>query len=146
MSFICHIHNYTEYNEEWNVFSAFNPSKCTHLEQWAADCAAPGDCRLRYGQLKALPLAAQHRRERGDTAPGVRPSVRGAVLETSSNWTIAKVFSKKSVGLSLMSLLWKKSHQNVLKVAKYCAKFALVCETWELMAADGGYLHLHLCI
>ncbi len=26
-SFICHIHNYTEYNEEWNVFSAFNPSK-----------------------------------------------------------------------------------------------------------------------
>ncbi len=41
MSFICHIHNYTEYNEEWNVFSAFNPSKCTHLEQRAADCAAP---------------------------------------------------------------------------------------------------------
>ncbi len=32
---------YTEYNEEWNVFSAFNPFKCTHLEQWAADCAAP---------------------------------------------------------------------------------------------------------
>ncbi len=30
MSFICHIHNYTEYNEEWNVFSAFNPSKYTH--------------------------------------------------------------------------------------------------------------------
>ncbi len=27
---IHHIHNYTEYNEEWNVFSAFNPSKCTH--------------------------------------------------------------------------------------------------------------------
>ncbi len=43
MSFICHIHNYTEYNEEWNVFSAFNPSKCTHLEQWAANCAAPGE-------------------------------------------------------------------------------------------------------
>ncbi len=30
MSFICHIHNYTEYNEEWNVFSVFNPSKSTH--------------------------------------------------------------------------------------------------------------------
>ncbi len=28
--FICHIHNYTEYNQQWNVFSAFNPSKCTH--------------------------------------------------------------------------------------------------------------------
>ncbi len=24
------------------MFSAFNPSKCTHLEQWAADTAAPG--------------------------------------------------------------------------------------------------------
>ncbi len=24
------IHNYTEYNQQWNVFSAFNPSKCTH--------------------------------------------------------------------------------------------------------------------
>ncbi len=23
-------HNYTEYNQQWNVFSAFNPSKCTH--------------------------------------------------------------------------------------------------------------------
>ncbi len=43
MGFICHIHNYTEYNEEWNVFSAFNTSKCTHLEQWAADCATPGE-------------------------------------------------------------------------------------------------------
>ncbi len=25
------------------MFSAFNPSKCTHLAQWAADCAAPGE-------------------------------------------------------------------------------------------------------
>ncbi len=25
--FICHIHNYTEYNQQWNVFSAFNSSK-----------------------------------------------------------------------------------------------------------------------
>ncbi len=25
------------------MFSAFNPSKCTHLGQWAADCAAPGE-------------------------------------------------------------------------------------------------------
>ncbi len=30
MSFICHIHNYTEYNQQWNVLSAFNPSKCAH--------------------------------------------------------------------------------------------------------------------
>ncbi len=34
---------YTIIHEEWNVFSAFNPSKCTHLEQWAADIAAPGE-------------------------------------------------------------------------------------------------------
>ncbi len=33
MSFICHMHNYTEYNQQWNVF----------LEQWAADTAAPGE-------------------------------------------------------------------------------------------------------
>ncbi len=38
MSFICHIHSYTEYNQQWNVFS-----KCTHLEHWAADNAAPGE-------------------------------------------------------------------------------------------------------
>ncbi len=25
------------------MFSAFNPSKCTHLDQWAADSAAPGE-------------------------------------------------------------------------------------------------------
>ncbi len=25
------------------MFSAFNPSKCTHLEQWAAGTAAPGE-------------------------------------------------------------------------------------------------------
>ncbi len=28
--FISHIHNYTEYNQQWNVFSVFH----THLEQW----------------------------------------------------------------------------------------------------------------
>ncbi len=27
--FICHIHNYTEYNQQWNLCS-FNPSKCAH--------------------------------------------------------------------------------------------------------------------
>ncbi len=37
MSFICHIHNYTEYNQQWNVFSAFNPSKCTHTHTWSSE-------------------------------------------------------------------------------------------------------------
>ncbi len=27
---ISQIHNYTEYNQQWNVFSVFDPSKCTH--------------------------------------------------------------------------------------------------------------------
>ncbi len=27
------------------MFSAFNPSKCTHLEQWAADWQRPGSSR-----------------------------------------------------------------------------------------------------
>ncbi len=31
------------------MFSAFNPSKCTHLEQqWASDCAAPGEQSLDF--------------------------------------------------------------------------------------------------
>ncbi len=28
--FFFHIHNYTEYNQQWNVFSVFDPSKCIH--------------------------------------------------------------------------------------------------------------------
>ncbi len=28
--FIFYIHNYTEYNQQWNLFSAFDPSKYTH--------------------------------------------------------------------------------------------------------------------
>ncbi len=41
-----------EYNEEWNVFSAFNPSKCTNLEQWAADYAAPGVQSWTFGRSR----------------------------------------------------------------------------------------------
>ncbi len=39
MSFICNIHNYTEYNQQSNVFSAFNPSKCTHT--WSSGQPTP---------------------------------------------------------------------------------------------------------
>ncbi len=44
--FIGHIHNYTEYNQQWNLCSVFNSSKCTHTwspVQWAANAAAPGE-------------------------------------------------------------------------------------------------------
>ncbi len=47
----------------------------------------------------SLPLTAQNRRrERRHCAGRVRPRVRGATLETSFNWTKAKVFSEKSLG------------------------------------------------
>ncbi len=40
---ICHIHNHTEYNQQWNVFSAFNPSKCIHtLGAVSRRCGARG--------------------------------------------------------------------------------------------------------
>ncbi len=41
---LSYILSHTEYNEEWNVFSAFNPSKCTHLEQswtWTHNLGLP---------------------------------------------------------------------------------------------------------
>ncbi len=38
--FFCHIHNYTEYNQQWNVFSALDLSKCTHI--WSS-----GHCSFR---------------------------------------------------------------------------------------------------
>ncbi len=33
--FFYHIHNYTEYIQQWNLCSAFNPSKCTHT--WSSE-------------------------------------------------------------------------------------------------------------
>ncbi len=68
MSFICHIHNYTEYNEEWNVFSAFNPSKCTHTEYRA--------------ELAKLAVGSQLCNARGAVVdflpePGFKPSTLG---------------------------------------------------------------------
>ncbi len=67
--FICHIHNHTEYNQQWNVFSAFNPSiksAHTHLEQWAADTAAPGE------QLGVRCLAQESHLSRGQFLPEPR--------------------------------------------------------------------------
>ncbi len=63
MSFICHIHNYTEYKQQWNAVSAFNPSKCTHLEQWAADTAVPGEqCLAAGAEIRTDNLRLQVRR------------------------------------------------------------------------------------
>ncbi len=50
--FICHMHNY---NQQWNVFSAFNPSKCTHT--WSSGQLTlrhPGSSRGFGALLKGL--------------------------------------------------------------------------------------------
>ncbi len=61
---ICHIHNYTEYNEEWNVFSAFNPSK--HTQTWSSgqptlQCpgSSQGFCALLKGLNSAVDTSCQ---------------------------------------------------------------------------------------
>ncbi len=67
MNFICHIHNYTEYNQQWNVFSAFSPSKCTHT--WSSGQptqAAPGE------QLGVQWLAQGSHLSRGQFPPESR--------------------------------------------------------------------------
>ncbi len=56
---------------------------------------------------------------------------------TSSKWMKAMFFSKKVARFVSVYLLWKKSCQKGLKVAKYSAKVTLV--TWELMAEGGWY-------
>ncbi len=61
MSFICHILNYTEYNQQWNLFSVH-----THLEQWTADTAAPGE------QLGVRCLAQGAHLSRGQFLPEPR--------------------------------------------------------------------------
>ncbi len=63
--FVTYTEYYTEYNQQWNVFSAFNPSECTHthLEQRAASGAAPG------GQLGVRCLAQGSHLSRGQFLP-----------------------------------------------------------------------------
>ncbi len=104
MSFICHIHNYTEYNEEWKVFSAFNPSKCTHLEQWVADCAAPGDqswtsCRSRDSNPK----------------PWVTSGFKSKALSTRPRLTMTSLFYNvpNMVIITLGYTLLLLSHKNI---------------------------------
>ncbi len=51
MSLICHIHNYTEYNQQWNVFSEFNPSKCTHTRSSGQPTLQRPGSSWRFGAL-----------------------------------------------------------------------------------------------
>ncbi len=79
------------------MFSAFNPSKCTHLEQWAADTATPGE------QLGVRCLAQGSHLSRGTFLPEPRfkPTTSGyksdalstRATTAPSNSNAASVFS-----------------------------------------------------
>ncbi len=79
MSFICHIHNYTEYNQQWNVFSAFNPSKCTHT--WSSGqptLRRPGSSRGFGVLLKGLTSVVDNSCRSRDSNP--QPQVTSPTL------------------------------------------------------------------
>ncbi len=68
--FICHIHNYTEYNQQWNVFSAFNQSKCTHT--WSSGqptLRRPGSSWGFGALLKGLTSVVDNTRRSWDSNP-----------------------------------------------------------------------------
>ncbi len=83
---------------------------------WPAECTA---CLLLFRSLHRTDS------ERGDTAPGVRARAHGAVLETSFNWMIAKVFFKKYP-------LWKKAAKRVRNLLNRVMKSHLCvrCGSW----------------
>ncbi len=84
----------------------------------------------------SLPLTAQNRRrERRHCTGRVRSRARGTALETSSNWTIAKVFSKKSLGLSVCTCCGKKAAKRVWKLLNIVLK-SRSC-VWDA-GADGS--------
>ncbi len=79
--------------------------------------------RVWFGQLNALLLCRQRRHCAGT----VRPRARGAVLETSSNWTIAKVYPERSLGLSVC-IFYGKNPLKGSGSSEYSAIVELVCE------------------
>ncbi len=98
MSFICHIHNYTEYNEEWNVFSAFKPIQ---VEQWATDIAAPGE-QFGFGTLlKGLTSVVDTSCQSRDSYPLPRVSSpirpRLPLVSTSGCIQVAVLIDKSSI-------------------------------------------------
>ncbi len=63
------------------MFFSFNPTKCTHLEQWAADTVAPGE------QLGVQGLAQGSHLSRGQFLPEPRfePTTLGYKFEGKSD-------------------------------------------------------------
>ncbi len=55
---MCHIHNFTEYTQQWNVFSAINPSKCTHT--WSSVHSGNASARPPHVTLYKIHLFVTH--------------------------------------------------------------------------------------
>ncbi len=75
--FICYIHNYTEYNLQWNLCSAFNPSKCTHT--WSSGqptLRRPGSSWGFGALLKGLNSVVDNSCRRRDSNPQPRVTSR----------------------------------------------------------------------
>ncbi len=86
----------------------------------------------------SLPLTAQNRcRERRHCAGRVRPRARGAALETSSNWTIAKVYPKEFSRFVSLYILWKKAAKRVWKLLNIVLKLHLC--VWDAGADGSGW-------
>ncbi len=94
--FICHIHNYTEYNQQWNVFSAFNPSKCTHT--WSSGqptLRRPGSS-WRFGALlKGLTSVVDNSCRSRDSNP--QPRISSPTLFPLGHGCLFAIFNQISL-------------------------------------------------
>ncbi len=71
---ICHIHNYAEYNQQWNLCFAFNASKWhTHLEQ--STLRRPGSSWGFDALLKGLTLVVDNSCQSRDSNPQPRVTI-----------------------------------------------------------------------
>ncbi len=92
--FICHIHNYTEYNQQWNVFSAFNPSKCTRT--WSSGQPTFG------GLLKGLTSVVDNSYRSRNSNP--QPRVTSLTLYPLEPWLLIVRFIREVKKRLLMCL------------------------------------------
>ncbi len=104
MSFICHIHNYTEYNEEWNVFSAFNPSKCTHTwNSGQPTLQRPGSSWGFSALLKGLTSVMDNSCRSRDSNP--QPRITSLTLYPLGHDCQSQVVDKKTASWDLIYIL-----------------------------------------
>ncbi len=103
------------------MFSAFNPSKCTHLEQWAADCAVPGEqlwtsCRSRDSNpqpwvtsgFKSNALSI-----RPTTAPSRPEGAKSAGFRLKDEYTKSKSFCRNCQSINV----WQTKDQRPNAIA-----------------------------